>query len=411
MRIKKESIINLLLFLVGVFCLVDKLMPRGLQILYLSICLFLFIISMDFKKLKLKIGFLWYFLFVIFVILSLFYTINKINPSYVYTRIGLVLIVLSLVSPFLDNEENVKTIVKGFLIGGLFAITFVLIKQHNLIGIERLGRGPYGSYAEFGSVCSLSLSAFIWLQRYYKNNKFIKTILFLYLSMAVILSGARKAMLIVILIPLLMQLFDRRKKIGRKLFTLLIISISSLVIVFVTLNNAYLYKFIGYRIESGLTAIIGEDKEDASLYDRNSFKILAKEMFKERPILGWGIHSFALQNYYLHANSSYYFVFSHDGFLEILSCYGIAGFIIYYWVFVYIIINFKKLLYDDTGIFLFTFIIIILMMEPYGISFYNRSYILLIAAAANILGKRRKENEKNTKENIGNNTGQIIHEN
>lgn len=411
MKIKKENIINLLLFLVGVFCQINPIMSRGAMIVFLGLCLFLFILLINNKKIKFGIGFFWYFSFVIFCMFSLTYTINKINPDFVYIRIITYLILLFFAAPFFEKEESVKTITKGFLIGGLIGITVVLVNQYSLIGVRRLGGNLYGSYAEFGAVCTLAMTSFIWLQKEYKVGKIIKILVFLYLALAIILSGARKAMIIVILVPLFMQIFDKRKKIAKKFVILLALAIFSMVAIYLSLNNEYLYKFIGYRIESGIASVIGEKEEDASLYERSSFKDLAKEMFKEKPVLGWGMHGFAIKNYYEHGNSLYFLLYSHDGFLEILSCYGLIGFILYYWVFVYIIINYKKMLYDDTGIFLFSYIIIILLMELYSISFFNSFYILMIGASANIVSKRRRKDERNIENNIKICTRQNLFEN
>ena len=108
-------------------------------------------------------------------------------------------------------------------------------------------------------------------------------------------------------------------------------------------------------------------------------------MIKEKPLFGYGIHGFAYRNYVTNGT----LVFSHDGFLEILSCYGIVGFIIYYWIFVYIFANNKKLLYDEKGIFLFSYIVIILLMELYGISFLNSYFIILVGLCANIINRRK----------------------
>lgn len=395
MKIKKSDIANLLLFLIGIFCQINQLMPKKYLMVYLGFCFFLFILSVDFKRLKLRLGFLWYLLFVMFVLFSLTYTINSINPNYVYIRIITYLFILFLLMPVLDNKEKFNYLFKGLLIGGLIGITVVLINQRYLIGVRRLGTGIYGSYAEFGAVCSGTMASFIILHKSF-NNKALKIILFIYIAVAVMLSGARKAMLISISLPLLIQLFDKRKVASKKIILLLSLSILSVLIVYFSINNTYLYKFIGNRIESGITSIVGQGNEDASLYERNMFKSLAKEVYKENPILGSGIHGFAYKNYVRNG----LLVYSHDGFLEILSCYGLLGFVIYYWIFAYIFINYKKMLYDEVGIFLFSYTITILLMELYSISFLNSYSIIMIAISANMVSKRRKKYEIINKEDI-----------
>lgn len=392
MKFKRTSIVQILLFLVGFFCQ-HPIISRPIMLAYLGFCLILFIICVKTRKIRLRKAFVWYFIFTIFCMFTLTYTINKINPDYVYIRVITNLVLLFLTLPFLDNEDNIKHLIKGFIIGGLIGIAYVLISQHNLIGIGRLGRGPYGSYAEFGNVCMLTLACFIWLKNSILKNKVIKIPIYIYLVIAILLSGARKALIIPLLMVFFLQMFDRRKKMSKKIMVMSIIGIFSVIVVYASLNNEYLYKFIGYRIESGISSIFGNESEDVSLYKRSEFKDLAKQMFKEKPLLGWGMHGFAVKNYDTYGTPSS-LVYCHDGYLEILSCYGLIGFILFYWVFIYIFINYKKLLYDDIGIFLFSYIVIILLMEPYSICFLNSYYILLIGACVNTINKRGKNNEK-----------------
>ena len=390
MIIKRDDIRKFLLILVGIFCQTSPMMPRGVMIMYLGFCALLFLFSTDLKKMRLGIGFIWYLLFVILCFISLSYTINTINPDFVYVRITAYLVLLLLASPFLDTEENIRALIKGFFIGGLFGITVVFINQYQLIGVRRIGSGIYGSFAEFGAVCSVTMVSFFYLSKSSNTNKFLKVILFLFVSLALLLSGARKALLISILLPILMQLLDRRKKMSKKVIVLMIISLMSVLVVYASLNDKYLYKFIGYRIESGISSVFGDEQDDASLHERDLFKRMAKEMFVAKPIYGWGMHGFAYKNYIQTGK----LVYSHDGFLEILSCYGIIGFILFYWPFAYIFINHKKLLNDDIGIFLVAFIIIILVMEPYSICYLNNGHILIIGTGLNVISERRKHCEK-----------------
>ena len=393
MKIKKQDIISILLFLIGFFCQTSPLMSRGVMVGYLGFCLMLFIACINFRKRRFGIGFLWYLVFTIFCLVTLLYTINTINPDYVYIRIITYLALLFLASPFLTEENNVKKMVKGFIVGGLVGITIVLVNQYNLIGVKRLGGNLYGSYAEFGNVCMLTMASFIWLKEEFTKNKIFRFMLFIYISLAIILSGARKAILVSVLMFIFLQLLDKRKKITKKIVVVSALSILTILFITVSLNNKYLYDSVGYRIESGIASLIGEEKSDASLYERNSFKELAKYMIAEKPIFGWGIHGFAIMNYYEHNGLINFLLYSHDGFLEILSCYGILGFLLFYWIFIYIFIHYKKLLYDDVGIFLFSYAIIILLMEPYSISFLSSYYILIIGACANIITKRRNNSE------------------
>lgn len=395
MKLKKDKIVSFLLFLIGIFCQINQLMSKKMLIAYLFVCIILFCLVINAKKTKLGIGFYWYFGFLLLNIFSLAYTVNYINPDYVYLRIIIYTLLLLMTVPFYESKDNINKLFIGCLIGGLIGITFVLFNQYSLIGIRRLGSGIYGSYAEFGSACSTTIVSFLYLRKTILKNRIVKVLLFAYILSALLLSGARKALLIFILVLLLTQIFDKRKMLSKKVLILTVTSVAALSIIYASINNEYLYKFIGHRIETGINSVIGEEKADASLEERNYAKNIAKNLFIQKPIKGWGIHGFAYKYYVMGGK----LVFSHDGFLEILSCYGIIGFLIYYWVFIYIIINRKKVLRDELGIFMFSYIITILLMEFYAISFYNAYFILLVGICANTINKRRKSNEEISKEN------------
>lgn len=393
MKIKKESLANLLLMMIGIFCQINPLLSRGMMIIYLGFCLFLYILILGIEKIKLGIGFYWYFFFVAFCLFSLTYTVNNINPDFVYIRIITYLVLLFLVIPFMRKEDNIKKVIKGFFWGGLLGISYVFIKQYNLIGVRRLGGGLYGSCVEFGMVGNLAMMSFLLINKNNRKHKIINILVFTYLTLAIALSGTRKAMLMILLMLLFMQLFDKRKTLPRRIIVLSLLAMTSLITLYVLLNNEYLYKFIGNRIESGFNSVVGKE-EDESLEERSTFKNLAIQIFKERPIFGWGMHGFAMKNYYAHNKARYFLLYSHDGFLEILSCYGVIGFVLFYWIFVYIFVNYKKLLYSDVSIFLFSYMIIILLMELYDIAFFSCSFVILIGACSNLIRERRK-NEKN----------------
>ncbi len=377
MVIKKDKIRCILLLLIGIFCQLSPLMSRSMMMIYLGFCTLLFVVSINIKKIQISKGLIWFSLFVLYCMITLTYTINNINPDYVYIRILTYLYLVFLVAPFLSERENVKIVIKGFFIGGIIGILVVILKQYNLIGIKRLGNGIYGSYADFGNTCMLTMSCYWWIKDKMFTKKILKNIIFILILLAIIFSGARKAILVPIFMILFSQIFDKRKKLDKKIVYTIIFGISFLVIIYACLNNESLYKMIGYRIESGVSSVLGKDEQDASLNERALFKELAKSMFKEKPFFGWGMHSFAYKNKY----SNHTLVYSHDNYLEMLSCYGILGFILYYWPFAYVFFNYKKYLYDDIGVFLFSYMIVILLMDPYSISFLMSSYILLICSA------------------------------
>lgn len=389
--VKKSSINNLNLFLIGLFCQINPLMPKKAMIIYIGICLCLFLISHEnVNKIKFNTSLKWYGLFFLFVIFSSLYTVNTINTDYVFVRMTSYFILAFMATQRLNNQDNFIHLLKGFVFGGILGIIKVLIVQYEYIGVKRIGyslKGNlFGSYAEFGNVCMYSACAMIGLalmDKKVKNkiNKFFFVIISLLIILAIFLSGARKAIIMPIVLLIFVKILDSNKKMGKRLYSLLLIVLILLGGIYISLSNKYLYNSIGYRIESGISEVFESQDTDASLNERSSFVNFARKMFCKKPILGWGVHSFAYLNY----QAGGQLVYCHNNFLEILSCYGIIGFALYYNLFLKIILNYKKLRKDKIGLYLYSLTLIIVFLEPYSISFLSPFIVIIMCCCGDYL--------------------------
>lgn len=396
-KINRDSINGLVLLLMGIFIQISPIVPKFIICIYLGICIGLEILANNILKMKINNGILWYGLFFIYSMFSLLYTINTINPEYAVIRMTMCLITTALITQVL-NGENFEKVITGIILGGLFGILLVLIKQYSLIGIKRLGNGIYGSYAEFGNVSMITLSCLIWKWKKSKYKSKVIMISMIIPIIAIFLSGARKAMITPILFFLLIEILDRKRKFVKKTYFVMIMSIVVILLVYASLTNEVLYKTIGYRIDSGISTILGKDEDDASLTERGIFKNIAKEMILEKPILGWGLHSFAYVNY----TKTGLLLYSHDTFLEILSCLGIIGFVLYFRIYYKIIRKMNKMLNSKNrlGLFLISYTIVILLMEPYSMSYISLSSVVILASAAGFKGDEQLKNEEYTQEDM-----------
>ena len=127
------------------------------------------------------------------------------------------------------------------------------------------------------------------------------------------------------------------------------------------------------------------DFTDASMIERTDMKEYAYYLFLNRPILGYGVHGFAFMfnNYYGKL------LYSHNGFTEILSCYGIVGFVVFYREFFKIMLHIRKCMSRGTFLqkILCLYVILTLMLEPVSISFICAQVIIMVIAASNLIMK------------------------
>ena len=66
-------------------------------------------------------------------------------------------------------------------------------------------------------------------------------------------------------------------------------------------------------------------------------------------------------------------------YAEILYCYGIIGFILYYWKMIWSLIRFKKILYSTENMLLGSIFVVLIISDIYSISFLQPLPILFIS--------------------------------
>ena len=87
-----------------------------------------------------------------------------------------------------------------------------------------------------------------------------------------------------------------------------------------------LYKIIGYRLENLIKFNSGETVQEGSLPMRKFMIDYAKQLFRSRPILGYGYANYSImlaENTYLRRA-----VYAHNTYYELLADLGIVGFVI-----------------------------------------------------------------------------------
>ena len=120
----------------------------------------------------------------------------------------------------------------------------------------------------------------------------------------------------------------------------------------------------------------------------------AFSIFMQHPVFGVGIHGFAYINYMKGGLN----VFCHDSILEILSCYGLIGFFLFYRVYILFFRGIKSIIANikirKISIFFLCYIIITIVMEPFTINFISQAPVVLLSIAAQYsIELRKKENK------------------
>ena len=363
LTILSQFVIGLMMGGIVCFALIMYLGRRGVK-LDTPICLFL----------------IWYGVFAVYVCISILYTVNIINPSYVILRVVTAFALGLVVSMYVRDEHAFEVFAYGIILGGIIVSILTLFIEGSTFGRLRTGSISVGSGPTFGAIIMVAFVCSVWRIMRKKERRSLFIVIAIFLYTMIVLSGSRRIIILCPLFLLITVMLNRNiKKSKKMLFMMLALSVSVLAL-YIVMTNETFYNLAGWRIESMINSFFSSSGTitDASMRERNIMKEYAMFLFNERPLFGYGVHGFAYMFKFYYGNM----VYSHCGFTEILSCYGVVGFVIFYSIFMIIFKNIgKRLLNSELYIqILLLFSIFALMTEFYTIIFLTPYNIVMLTA-------------------------------
>jgi O-antigen ligase len=207
-------------------------------------------------------------------------------------------------------------------------------------------------------------------------------------------SGSRKALLSVGIGIILIAMFRyTSRNVFKTIFRYIGLIIIALFVVKIVL---FLPMFTGIneRIEGMWAVFTGLGKVEHSALIRKQYIMAGLEQFKNTPILGIGI---ANSHYILQAAFGKN-TYLHNNFVEMLTCGGVVGFCLYYYMNLWPFFKlWKYRKEDDPCIHMVMILIIVLLIMDYGmVSYYSKTtyfYIMIYYLQARILKNHSLERE------------------
>lgn len=212
-------------------------------------------------------------------------------------------------------------------------------------------------------------------------------------------SGSRKALVMLILGSVFVFLF---KYVSKDIFMSVVkVAVFAVVAFFVVrwLLSLPVFSVVNSRMETMINSFLDNGgKVDHSTWEREQFRIVGINQFKETPILGIGIGN-------SHFLTSRYFgkdTYLHNNFVELLSCGGIIGFTIYYSIYLYCFVKLFKVRNSSPCVKMLLILMILLLIMDYGmVSYYSKAqyfYFMMFFIAAKVYDK--KEDDTNEPEKV-----------
>ncbi len=275
----------------------------------------------------------------------------------------------------MHSKADIENVLKCIFIAGV--VLSVRVLMHTTVrqlGSFRVGENMGYNANELAMKCAVAFNAgFYCLVRQRKRAARIAyALLTVLVLLIVIFTGSRKGTLMAVMGMMLSMML--RSKAPIKFLRNVFIALGALAVFFVIVTQVPAFnRVLGRRLMLIVNLLKGDSYVGNSIGNRLNFARIGIDLFKERPLLGYGIGSFA--------TVSGTKLYAHNNYVQLLVDLGIAGTLVYYTAYVYNIAGMLRLLRKEKELssMLLAFALMIVLLELTLVSFQN-DYVQLIIA-------------------------------
>ena len=350
---------------------------------------------------------MWFAGFILWCFIGILWSKDRdISVSMIITLIQLFALFLIMYS-YISAYENIGSFVVALLIAG-FICSLVVIGYYGLgeyiklmLEGQRLG-APITNVNIIG-LYSATTAIICFFYGYLKGKRWSYILMVLPLITA-FGSGSRKALVMIALGVLFLIFMKYRESISIKGFFKLLAMLCVIVVIIYWMTTMPIFEGAFERFEQ----MLGMDGtvRDGSTRVRMRMIQAGWDYFKLHPYTGVGIGNSG----YITLEYIGYTTYLHNNFIEILASVGVFGFLIYYAMYAYLVIELYRVAIranDDYATLMLIIIVTQLILSYGAVLYYDKmTYIYAAMAAATVsIGKRKifemelEENDKNTEKN------------
>lgn len=281
-------------------------------------------------------------------------------------------VVLILLRSSVKNEEDVERILRLILFVVVINSVWVLLTNRSIFDQtvsqdefgDRLGSDSKWNANDIGMMAATAmLIALYWRKK--TNNAMMRWICVIavpLMILTVLLSGSRKALLMA-LMGFCGFVFLTAK--GKRIRSVFVIILAVLVLYYLVMEVPFFYSIVGMRVEGFIASLTGVGEVDSSTQVREAMRIDAMRVWRERPILGYGL------NCYQAIGKVKPGIYSHNNYTEMLANLGIVGTVIYYSAHLYCLIGLLRIKKKDSLVWLLLLVLLIQLVMDYGCVSYT----------------------------------------
>lgn len=277
---------------------------------------------------------IWYALYCLLLSVSVVYAITPaVKVNSVIVSCFTTLILGCCLQYNINSKEDVLFFLKAFMVASVALIlnlisvyginTFRYIQQSEVsirIGDDVSNANSVGISMAYGSIIAVFFLVYNSNKYYSVLYKIVHLSIILLSSVFVLLSGSRKALVILFVgFGILFVFCGKKESIAKRLSSILLACIVVLILLY-ALNNVPAFSLIYKRMDSLLSGLSGKGSLDYSSRERFRFIDEGWNAFLKHPFLGQGAYS----------SYMYFHTYSHNNFIEVLMNTGLIGFLIFY---------------------------------------------------------------------------------
>ncbi|ELC8380988.1 O-antigen ligase family protein [Clostridium perfringens] len=396
-RISEKIIWCLTVVLISSFYILDLSKWGSIILVIITISIFSIstIANNGITKFSIKQFHLFILLFALFCIFSSLWAIYPKDSFQKGITIIKILICMTILEMYYSKFNSIKNIINAVMWAGFVVVLYAIMYY----GLDRIkftlasGSRLESSFANINLIAiGASISILIMVYNiFFIEKKRIYLVVFAIPSIIMVAaSGSRKALMLSILGVVMIVLFRyTTRSFFITLFRWILLS-SILLIVLVSILSLPIFSNVNERMNGLISLITNTGVVDHSAWIREQYINFGIIQFTKTPFIGLGIGNSHFITIQVEGLATYL----HNNYVELLSCGGIIGFTIYYYIYVYLFYSiFKLRKYKSDYTLLCIILMIILLIMDYGmVTYYSKItyfYFLIFFMEVQLLKKRK----------------------
>lgn len=383
-------------FLVASFSIFDNNAYISLIIAAITVLILLLDSFTNNHKISIKLSkfHLWGFGFAAYCLLS---SLWAVNPGYSFSK-GLTIIQIIVCMSVLYNhyckDFQLKPLLSileysGYMIALYYISFFGLSSIKSSLFLGSRMEDAFANANTIGMACAVSLVVYVYFALYESQRNLIKLPFVIVTTVVIAVTASRTALLgfIIGCFGLLFFRFATNNIIMTFLRWIAIcILLFGLLFLAISLD---LFHSLNYRMEGLLALFTGNGSIDHSSWLRLQFIKIGIEQFLETPLFGIGIDNARL----LLMEHFGYTTYLHNNYVELLASGGLVGTGLFYSIYIYILLNLKRIWYKHASelAVALSIMIMLLIMDFGGISYYSKMkyfYLMVCYIIATMISKK-----------------------